>query len=603
MKNHFIYSMALGAVLAVSCVNLDTVNPVSVGSNDMWTTERYVRAGLDGISNVFRPNPSVDEVTAFPDVHCIGRPRLEVISSTSYSVYCPSFFSRTYPSAFDNYFSLEWQYCYEGIHEANDALANMHKAGMTEDREEVYRCEALLWRTYFYQRLNMLFQGVPIYLEPVTNDECVKVRSTVDEVWEQCVKDLTYCIDNEYFPNNTLAASYGRPSKGAAYAMRGEIHVWRKEWVEAVADFEKVRECGYGFWDGEYGEMFTELYEQNPEVILPVQFSRTTGYGDWLQLWFGSRSTLNSHTRLHPSKFLVDSFENKDGSPFRWTDIFPDWDALEVDQREVFFARDSLNTNTKSTWTGAKANIVNRVGQDVWDKYYLDNGNQDRLYTAFKDRDPRLEQILFVPTRTYKTCSGTGLRSSLKTVLWPNIYAGNGETDGDYQSVDLSLFYYCYRKFVVVDDKSMDRDCSGYDWPLVRYTHIALLQAEALNELGRSQEALDILNVIRGRAHMPELVLGGAAPTGVSGQDEVLERIRHESRIEMCGEGVNYLDEVRWGTYKESKFGGLDHTYSENAWGSANYNMYWKDEIWPWPVPGSEVQKNPLLEKTPGWEY
>ena len=46
-----------------------------------------------------------------------------------------------------------------------------------------------------------------------------------------------------------------------------------------------------------------------------------------------------------PNADFVDSYQNADGSPFKWTDIFPDWDKLTPAQREIFFVRDGMNTN------------------------------------------------------------------------------------------------------------------------------------------------------------------------------------------------------------------------------------------------------------------
>ena len=52
--------------------------------------------------------------------------------------------------------------------------------------------------------------------------------------------DLTYCINNPDFPNNTLNENYGRPSKGAAYALRGMVYMWKKQYKEAGNDFKEV---------------------------------------------------------------------------------------------------------------------------------------------------------------------------------------------------------------------------------------------------------------------------------------------------------------------------------------------------------------------------
>ena len=55
--------------------------------------------------------------------------------------------------------------------------------------------------------------------------------------------------------------------KGAAYALRGKVYLWLKEWAKAEADFVKVGECGYGMFDGSYADLFTVANEKCREMI------------------------------------------------------------------------------------------------------------------------------------------------------------------------------------------------------------------------------------------------------------------------------------------------------------------------------------------------
>ena len=81
-------------------------------------------------------------------------------------------------------------------------------------------------------------------------------------------------------------------------------------------------------------------------------------------------------------------------------------------------------------------------------------------------------------------------------------------------------------------------------------------------------------------------------------------RIQYERRVELCGEGVNYFDEVRWGTLKQTKFQGKDQHGVCNMWGRRVGNIqYFRNNGWPWAVPRSEWQRNPNLMQTPGWSY
>ena len=55
---------------------------------------------------------------------------------------------------------------------------------------------------------------------------------------------------------------------------------------------------------------------------------------------------------------------------------------------------------------------------------------------------------------------------------------------------------------------------------------------------------------------MPALTEGGKRSVRSERKEDMLERIRYERRVEFCLEGINFFDEVRWGTYKETKFRG-----------------------------------------------
>lgn len=432
------------------------------------------------------------------------------------------------PSASDEFFANEWKAAYEGIYRCNDAIANLHKATMSEAKYKRLVAECKFLRAYFYYWLNALFQGVPIYLEPFVTTECTKTQNTVDEVWQAVLDDLDDCIAEENLPNNTLKENYGRPSKGSAYALRGIVYIWKKDYKKAIADFEQVGKCGYGLWEGEYIDFFKKENERDKEMIFPIQFDAVVGYSDCIQAIFGCRSTLQSVTFIQPNADFVDSYQNADGSPFKWTDIFPDWDKLTPAQREIFFVRDGMNTNMNTDFQNAKKSIIGRVSQAIWDKYYLNEGNEARILTAYSTRDPRLMQTIFAPSTTTLCYANTGGKQSAKTVRWPFLIAGNGDAAGDHWPDARYYCNYTYRKFVVTDDSNLNRIICDEDWPLIRYTNIWLLYAEALNEDGRLGDAISVVNRIRERAHMPLLTNGGSGYNAVMGKEDMRKRIQYE---------------------------------------------------------------------------
>jgi hypothetical protein len=89
-----------------------------------------------------------------------------------------------------------------------------------------------------------------------------------------------------------------------------------------------------------------------------------------------------------------------------------------------------------------------------------------------------------------------------------------------------------------------------------------------------------------------------------------MSKIRNESRREFVNEGINFYEELRWGTLRQSKFGtymGYDpaaHTVFGTQ-SNGNGGIAWSsvNDFSIFPVPASEIEKNPNLKKTPGWIY
>lgn len=133
---------------------------------------------------------------------------------------------------------------------------------------------------------------------------------------------------------------------------------------------------------------------------------------------------------------------------------------------------------------------------------------------------------------------------------------------------------------------------AGLNYVYMRYADVLLMKAEALNELGRTPEALDPLNAVRKRAREsylfdPKLDGFGAVPADLlpdvtsNTQGEVRIAIRHERRVELGMEFHRYFDLVRYGK-----------TTSEAALADMSFNY---DEDRYFLIPQSEIDTNPLI--------
>jgi len=81
---------------------------------------------------------------------------------------------------------------------------------------------------------------------------------------------------------------------------------------------------------------------------------------------------------------------------------------------------------------------------------------------------------------------------------------------------------------------------TGVNFPIYRYSEALLFYAEALNEDGRSSEAIPFLNQVRERV--------GLAPLDGLDQGALRQAIRDERRVELAFENKRWLDLVRTGT-------------------------------------------------------
>ena len=87
---------------------------------------------------------------------------------------------------------------------------------------------------------------------------------------------------------------------------------------------------------------------------------------------------------------------------------------------------------------------------------------------------------------------------------------------------------------------------SAINYPVLRYRDVLLMQAEALQELARSDEAATIINTLRTSVGLEPL-----SEDISSNPDALREAIRQERRLELAFESNRFFDLNRWGITEE----------------------------------------------------
>lgn len=481
-----------------------------------------------------------------------------------------------------------WQYLYELVHRANTVIRNV--AGMPISQETIDRVtgEARFLRAMAYFRMLNCWGGVPYYDETCDiNEEFAHLdapRCTADELRGHILDDLTDAIRR--LPISWDAADLGRATKGAAYALRGKVYLFNRQWDEAVADFEEIvynKTNNYGYsLHPDYNDLF-RLYNgrHSDEMIFSIQSidGNTAGYALDIVSYFGNKSTMRliAGNRIVPSATLVDMYENPDGSQFDWDDVFPGFNAgdSQMRRRLMCVAIDQGSTEVTST---------------------LDS-DTTKVMDAYRLRDPRLCLNVITPYSHYLGTDAGSSPMDKQFVLADPTKGGAPMEAMAFIRNSEGWNSYFWRKWIPtgnLDGYWGEYTRTPYEFPLIRLGDVLLMLAEAYNESGATDKAVIELNKVRERVGMPGLD-SGAAWLAVSGKEDMAERIRRERAFELAGEGQRYWDLKRWGLLEQSVKNATD------IFGDLMYTRTYQERHQLWPIPLVEMERNLNLTQNPGW--
>jgi hypothetical protein len=141
------------------------------------------------------------------------------------------------------------------------------------------------------------------------------------------------------------------------------------------------------------------------------------------------------------------------------------------------------------------------------------------------------------------------------------------------------------------------------DWPVLRYSDVLLMLAEAINEAtGPTSEAFGYLNQVRKRADLPE----------VSGLDKEAfrDKVLHERRVELAFENWRWFDLKRTKTPDQlaqflNAYGAVEKAHPTvsrqgTPYSSGDYVFESYEALYP--IPNNEILVNSKLTQNPGYQ-
>ncbi|MCR5312542.1 MAG: RagB/SusD family nutrient uptake outer membrane protein [Bacteroidaceae bacterium] len=218
-------------------------------------------------------------------------------------------------------------------------------------------------------------------------------------------------------------------------------------------------------------------------------------------------------------------------------------------------------------------------------------GNTNNWYQLFDEDDYRIQQGVRHTWRYYYQESYNGCffypQSWKEKVTGYDLYGNyTGNQEEQYAKTGYSYHYNtsyeCLAfstKYDDVENKATQYADSNY--PFLRYADVLLIYAEAENELGKQDEAMRYLNLVRERSNAKLM-------TSVTSQESLRSSIFEERAKEFACEGDRRWDLIRWGVYLQAMnaIGGRDDSdiYKERTKRNLLY-----------PIPTSEINANPYI--------
>lgn len=304
--------LLLAAILPcfLSCEHLLETQPTDFYTEDsFWRTSKHVEEAVTGIYQALVHNDLYGDQTPF---------MFEVMSPNAYHKdnfqSAHDFAIGTHSGTTLGMNNVTWRGAYRGIGRANMVIDRAPTIEMDDAMKTRLVGEAKFLRAFFYQKLNMLFNGVPLIVSsPNANDHASTPRSTYAQVKAQILSDLDDAIAS--LPASYNAANDGRATKGAALALKAQVHLQDLEYAAVVSAINQLNTSGEYTLFPDYNGVFRKANQGNDEIVFDVRFQ--------------SPQVLNIYDIIHaqyntqaPVQGLVDAYQMIDGKSINESPLY-----------------------------------------------------------------------------------------------------------------------------------------------------------------------------------------------------------------------------------------------------------------------------------------
>lgn len=552
---------------------------------------------------------------------------------------------------------------YEAVRKASTFIDNVDRCGeLTEVEKADMKGQMRFIRAYAYWSLIRHFGPVPLIPEhgldvSLSYEELSLPRASLDEIVEFIDQDLVVAARS--LPMVRTVNNMGRPTRGAALALRARILLWvASPLMNGNRDLFNVK-------DNHGRQLVPQEYDESKWAKAAAAAKEVMDLGIYeLYTIEPSPDTPEYERPPYNAEFSDKKF------PDGWADVDPylsyksifDGTIIGSKNPELIFTRTSRGNEQINHWvsncmprTLSGSNLIG-VSQKQVDAYYMDNGQtiQEAEASGYYKEDgfttssnPLNEGgAPFLPANVSWQYAHREPRFYASIAYCGSIWVCASANEAQYRNKQ--IFYYrdlndgkqgfkedCpltgigFKKFVNDEDAFTQ---GGYRMDktenTIRYAEMLLIYAEALNELtpGKSYTVEryngETMTVQRDVNEMRSAMKPIRMRAGVPDFDDVIyanqelfrTALKRERQIELVGENCfRYYDLRRWkdALLEENQpLMGCNINISDDVTRVqefyrptvvASMPKVFTQRMYLWPFPDKEMKRNVNLTQNPGW--